>query len=189
MRRLLLARHGQTAWNALGKLQGHTDIEIDDTGRAQARALASAIAHARITRVWSSDLARSRQTAEIVAAELGLPPPEIDPDLSERRFGIFEGLTREQCAAHHPEAWRDWLAQTSHPPGGEPREEAVARMHRALERILSEDLALVISHGGVMRLWLMDVLGEPVPLVGNAATYLVEHDGIAVRARLHDFER
>ena len=51
-------------------------------------------------------------------------------------------------------------------------------MHRALGRVLAEELALVISHGGVMRLWLLDVLGEPVPLIGNGVTYLVEHDGV-----------
>ncbi|HET9989769.1 MAG TPA: histidine phosphatase family protein, partial [Kofleriaceae bacterium] len=118
MRRILLARHGQTAWNALGRLQGHTDIELDDTGRAQAKDLARTLAAAGVTRVWSSDLARARETAAIVAAELGLPPPEVDAELRERKFGVFEGLTRDQCVAQHPEAWRAWVAQTGHPPGG-----------------------------------------------------------------------
>jgi len=184
VRRILLARHGQTAWNALGRLQGHTDIELDATGRTQARELARSLGDAGITRVWSSDLARAKETAAIVAGELGLPPPEVDAELRERKFGVFEGLTRDECAAQHPDAWRAWVAQTSHPPGGEPRADATARMQRALLRLVGDGTTLVVSHGGVMRLWLMDVLGTTIPLVGNAATYEVDHDGQAFRAKL-----
>lgn len=184
MPRILLARHGQTAWNALGKLQGHTDIELDSTGRDQARALAAAVRDAGVTRVWSSDLARARETAAIVATELGLPPPDVDPELRERRFGVFEGLTRDECATNHPDAWREWIAQTSHPPGGEPRAEATARMQRALLRLVDEGTTLVVSHGGVMRLWLMELLGTTVPQVGNATTYEVDFDGAAFDAKL-----
>lgn len=184
VRRILLARHGQTAWNALGKLQGHTDIELDATGREQARALADAVRDAGITRLWSSDLARARETATIVATELGLPPPEVDPDLRERKFGVFEGLTRDECVANHPDAWRDWVAQTSHPPGGEPRADAIVRMQRALLRVVTDGTSLVVSHGGVMRLWLMELLGTTIPLVGNATMYEVDFDGAAFRAKL-----
>ena len=88
MRRILLARHGQTSWNALGRLQGHTDIELNDVGREQARELAARLASAELTAVWASDLARARQTGEIVAAALGLAPPTVDPDLRERCFGL-----------------------------------------------------------------------------------------------------
>ncbi|MFT3695543.1 MAG: histidine phosphatase family protein [Kofleriaceae bacterium] len=184
MRKILLARHGQTSWNALGRLQGHTDIELDETGRGQARALATAVGNAGIKRVWSSDLSRAHETAKIVADHLGVTH-EVDPDLRERKFGVFEGLTRDQCLAQHPDAWRDWVAQTSHPPGGEPRADAVARIGRALERIVGDDTALVVSHGGVMRLWLMDLLGATIPLVGNATMYELDHDGPAgFRAKL-----
>ena len=184
VRRILLARHGQTAWNALGRLQGHTDIELDPTGREQARALADAVRDAGVTRVWSSDLARARETAAIVATELGLPPPEVDPDLRERRFGVFEGLTRDECAANHPDAWRDWVAQTSHPPGGEPRADAIVRMQRAMLRVVADGTTLVVSHGAVMRLWLMELLGTTIPLVGNATMFEVDFDGAAFYAKL-----
>jgi broad specificity phosphatase PhoE len=179
MRRLILARHGETAWNALGRLQGHTDIELNDTGRDQARALAERLRRAGLTAVVTSDLARARQTGAIVAAALDLPPPATEPGLRERRFGVFEGLTRDECAAQHPAAWQAWLAQTGAPPGGEPREEAVARLDGALAALAATagGPALVVSHGGVMRLWLLAVIGPGVPLIGNGATYALAHDG------------
>lgn len=184
--RILLARHGETAWNAIGKLQGHTDIELNDVGRAQAHTLAEQFAEAGLTAVWTSDLARARQTGEIVASALGIAAPQIDVELRERRFGVFEGLTRDECAAHHPEAWRAWLEQTTAPPGGEPREQATVRMTRALTRIatLAEGPVLVISHGGVMRLWLNQLLDGPISPLANGTTYVVDHDGTGFRARL-----
>ncbi|CAN5633345.1 alpha-ribazole phosphatase [soil metagenome] len=189
--RLLLVRHGQTAWNAAGRLQGHTDIELDETGREQALALARTLGDAGITQVWSSDLLRARQTAAIIAEHLGIAAPSTDAELRERRFGVFEGLTRDECAVTHPAAWREWVAQTGHPPGGEPRSEATARMQRALARRVSaneagEGTTLVVSHGGVMRLWLLELLGTAVPIVGNATTYVLDHDGTAFRATLRE---
>ncbi len=184
MKQILLVRHGQTAWNAAGRLQGHTDIELDATGRDQALAVAKTLGEAGITRVWSSDLLRARQTAAIIAEHLGLAAPQVDPELRERKFGVFEGLTRDECAVNHPDAWRAWVAQTGHPPGGEPRDEAISRMQRALSRVLAEGTTLVVSHGGVMRLWLMELLGTTIPIVGNATTYLLDHDGTAFHAAL-----
>jgi len=133
----------------------------------------------------TSDLLRARETGEIVAAALGLGAPVIEPALRERRFGVFEGLTRDECAARHPESWRAWQERTGAPPGAEPQAEAVARLAEALARIAANEggPALVVSHGGVMRLWLMDVLGEVVPLIANAAVYAVEHDGRRFRVR------
>jgi probable phosphoglycerate mutase len=183
MRRILLARHGETSWNALGKLQGHTDIELNDAGRSQARALAATLGGEALTAVWTSDLSRARQTGEIVAAELGLAAPTVDAELRERRFGVFEGLTRRECETQHPAAWRDWVAQVGEPPGGEPRAESAARLARALARIAAAEggPVLVVSHGAVMRLWLMHVLGTTVPLVANGATFAVDHGDAEVR--------
>jgi broad specificity phosphatase PhoE len=183
MTRLLLVRHGQTAWNALGKLQGHTDIELDDTGRDQARALVAALRAHTIAAVWASDLARARQTAEIIAAALGLPPPSIDVELRERRFGVFEGLTRDECAAQFPEAWRAWLDRTGTPQGAETREVVLARMTRALNRVIATTpgTALVVTHGGVMRTWLMEHLSASVGPIMNGSIHAVDHDGTRFR--------
>jgi broad specificity phosphatase PhoE len=191
MRRILLARHGETAWNALGKLQGHTDIALNDIGRDQARALAAGLHDAEITAVWTSDLARAHETGAIVAGALGLAAPAVDPELRERRFGILEGLTRHECETLHPQAWQDWQSQTGTPPGAEPRVDAAARLARALDRIAatSGGPVLVVSHGGVMRLWLMTVLDTTIPPIQNGTTYVVDHDGAGFRAQLRAYVR
>lgn len=185
MPRILLARHGETEWNAIGRLQGHTDIPLNDAGRAQARTLAAQLRGHAIARVFTSDLARARETGDIIAGELGLPPPLVEPELRERRFGIFEGLTRNEIIARYPEAWSQWRQAIAAPEGGEPHADSVARISRALGRLWAQltDTALVISHGGVMRLWLNDVTASQLSNIGNGATFVVEHDGSVFRAR------
>lgn len=181
LRRILLARHGQTAWNAVGKLQGGTDIPLNELGRDQARVVGRQLAGSRIDHVWASDLARARETAALIAAELELPEPRaprIEPLLRERAFGVFEGLTRDEIAVQLPEAWQAWQARSAAPPGGEPRESATARMTTALLRIAGEladgQVALAVAHGGIMRLWLIERLGQEVPLIPNGAVWAIE---------------
>lgn len=187
LRRILLARHGQTSWNAQGKLQGHTDIPLNVVGREQADALAQRLLELGVRAIWTSDLCRARETGERVARALGLAAPQIDPGLRERGFGVFEGLTRDECALHHPEAWRAYHAQGTAPPGGEPREAAVTRVHRALIRIATDvdtpDPVLVVSHGGLMRLWLMDHLATAVTPIPNGAIYELDFNGTGFTAR------
>ena len=179
---MYLSRHGETDWNAIGRLQGHTDIPLNDRGRTQARELARTMRAHGIGEVITSDLARSLETGQIVAGELGLPPPRIVPELRERRFGVFEGLTRDECVVRYPDAWAAWHAQTDVPEGAEGLAAATARMHAVLATLL-ETNALVISHGGVMRLFLLDILGEPPPPMRNGTTYVVHHDGARFSAR------
>jgi broad specificity phosphatase PhoE len=185
MPRLYLARHGETDWNAGGKLQGHTDVPLNLAGRDQAGLLARKLKDERLGSVTTSDLSRAKETGALVASTLGITTLEVDADLRERRFGIFEGLTRDECASGHPAAWRAWLERAEAPPGGEARELVVARVTRAMLRIAAraaESPALVVSHGGAMRLWLIDLLSAPVPLIGNGAVYVVELDGQRFRA-------
>lgn len=175
MRRLYIARHGETEWNALRRLQGAADIPLHEDGRAQARALGGTLGLARIATVTTSDLSRARETGEIAAALLGLSVPTIDPELRERSFGVFEGLNREELEARFPDEWRAWQTSAATPPGGEPTEVVIARMKRALERILAQDgPTLVISHGAAMRLVLTELGGQPVPPVGNGEIYRVD---------------
>src|ERR1700704_4943984 len=95
MTELLLVRHGETDWNAEGKLQGHTDRPLNDHGRRQAQALAERLAGNSIDAVYASDLSRARETAEMVGEKLGLPVL-VDPDLREKNWGNWEGLTSDQ---------------------------------------------------------------------------------------------
>jgi broad specificity phosphatase PhoE len=180
--RLLLARHGETEWNRVGRWQGATDIPLSEAGRAQARQLAERLRDRGIGQVHASDLSRASETAEIVAALLGVPVIGRDARLRERGFGCFEGLTREECASLHPEAWQRYLAdRRSTPPQAEPQAEVIARVTAAMiavaRSITAEQPALVISHGGALRSFVAEVTGVPPPPLANAALFLATFDG------------
>lgn len=179
MRRLLyLARHGETEWNRLGRWQGQTDIVLSDVGRAQARVMAERLRGVGLSRIAASHLARARETAEIAAGVLGLGPVEPDPDLCERAFGCFEGLTREECAVRFPEAWARYHADARIcPPGGEAQEAVVARMRAAVGRAAATlgdgEATLLVTHGGAMRAFIASVTGTAPPPVENGAVFRV----------------
>lgn len=178
---LYLARHGETDWNRERRWQGHTDIALNEAGRRQARELAEALRDRRLGRAFSSDLSRARETAEIVAAALGLAEVIVDADLRERSFGVFEGLTEAECCERYPEHWAAYRSDLKQPPpGAEAFEDVAQRMRTALERALhragsaAPQSILVVSHGGAMRALLLALLGTvPAPL-GNGATYRLE---------------
>jgi uncharacterized phosphatase len=147
MTTILLARHGETDWNADRRVQGHSDTPLNDTGRAQAQALGDELSGVGIDAVYSSDLVRAHETARLVAEPLGLEVTAIR-DLRERHFGTWEGLTDEEIFARFPEArdgpWGD----------GETREEMAERVLAALHRIADahpDSSVLVVSHGGPLR--------------------------------------
>src|SRR5580765_6857553 len=98
MATLVLVRHAESTWNAEGRWQGHADPPLSDAGRAQAEALAEDLAGERFDAVYTSDLARAAQTAEIIARRFGLPAVS-DPALREVDVGSWSGLTREEVAA------------------------------------------------------------------------------------------
>ncbi len=178
--RLYLARHGETEWNALGRLQGATDIPLDASGRAQAEALGESLRGERIVSVTTSDLSRARQTGELAGAALGLTvPPFIDHELRERSFGIFEGLTRDQLEADHTEAWRAWLASGVVPTGGEAQPDIVARMKRGIARCFARSVEtngpmLIVSHGAAMRLFLSELTTEVIVPIANGAVFRLD---------------
>jgi broad specificity phosphatase PhoE len=168
---LFLVRHGETDWNAAGRWQGQTDVPLNARGREQAIEVAVRLRAEGIASVASSDLLRARTTAELMAAELGLVVNQLDPALRERRFGCFEGLTREEVAARFPEAWARYLEDPGPaPPGGETREELVGRLLPAVASAAARlpGPLLVVMHGGAMRALLADHVGE-MPRPSSAA--------------------
>jgi probable phosphoglycerate mutase len=169
--RLVLVRHGQTAWNLEGRAQGHTDIGLDDTGRAQAAALAPAIAEMAPATLWSSDLVRARQTADQLAAATGLDV-RLDARLREFDAGDRAGLTLAEFAEKFPDAYDSWRDGhiTGHLPGAETTAEVVARMVPALREIWDAGVGsttVVVAHGACLKVSLLAFLGWPETLLGS----------------------
>ncbi|MFC5501590.1 histidine phosphatase family protein [Lysinimonas soli] len=146
MTELYLVRHGETDWNRQRRIQGLTDIPLNDTGREQARATGKLLARRRWDGVFASPLSRARETAAIIAAELGLPAPTPIDALVERNYGAAEGLDWMQVETRFPAGTRV--------PGRESREQVGARVVPALVELaelhLGESL-VVVSHGGAIR--------------------------------------
>ena len=174
---LYLARHGETEWNALGRLQGATDVPLNEVGRAQGRALGEKLRGEGIVSITTSDLVRAQQTGEEAAKVLGITSERaIDPDLRERGFGAFEGLTRVDLETHHPEAWAAWRMSQIAPPDAEQTEIVIERMKRALTRIVKHDApgnVLVVSHGAAMRLVMNELTGTQTAIIPNGAVYRI----------------
>ena len=175
MARLLLIRHGQSAWNAQGRWQGWADPPLSETGEAQARDAADRLRDEGLTAVVSSDLERARRTAELIAEELDLPLLDSVPDLRERDIGDWSGLTTVEIE----QGWPGWLAlwragELERPPNGEAHHELAARVIGALERLAELDgCILVVAHGGVIHL-VQDRLGVGGNRVGNLCGRWIE---------------
>ena len=166
-RRLILARHGQTAWNAEGRAQGHADISLDDGGRRQAEALAAALADLDPTVLVSSDLARARETAAFLEKATGLTAAE-DPRLREYDVGERTGLTREEFAERlGADAALAWDAHAHvEAPGAETVEQVAERIvpatREVLDRLGPGETAVVVMHGAALRIALAGLLGWPL---------------------------
>jgi broad specificity phosphatase PhoE len=170
MTTILLARHGETDWNVDRRVQGHSDTPLNDTGRAQARALGHELADEQIDAVYSSDLIRAHETARTVAEPRGLDVTAIR-DLRERHFGTWEGLTDDEIFARFkPTADSSW-------GDGETREEMAERVLAALHRIAAthpESRVLVVSHGGPLRAVLTHCGVDGVGRIENCHVVRVE---------------
>ena len=152
MTTLLLVRHGETDWNREGRWQGHSDTHLNELGREQSARVAAELDGVDV--VYSSNLARARETAEILADRLGLEV-RVDERLRERGFGAWEGKTRAEIEAEFADAHARWLAGEG--PGAddaEPFAEFGARVAAFLEDVLvrhPDETVLVVSHGGSIR--------------------------------------
>jgi broad specificity phosphatase PhoE len=172
--RVLLTRHGQSEWNALGRWQGQADPPLSDRGRRQAHEAARALG--AVDAIWASDLRRAAETAVIIGDDMGVGPVVLDADLRERDAGEWTGLTRAEIERRYP----GFLPDGRRPPGWESDELLLARAQRTLERIADAvpgGDVLVITHAGLVfaverhlgldRTRLANVEGRWVTLAGD----------------------
>src|SRR6476619_7379840 len=168
-----LVRHGQTDWNAQRRLQGATDIPLNDVGRGQARDAVAVLSAYEWDAIVSSPLSRAAETADLIAAGLGLSVARRVPELAERSFGPAEGLQAgpELDALRTPNGFR----------GAESEDEAAARGLAAFEALAEEfagQRVLVIAHGTLIRLSLGRALGRTLQSIDNAALNLAHHHAV-----------
>jgi probable phosphoglycerate mutase len=153
--RVYVVRHGETEWNASGRQQGHLDSPLTALGISQAHLLAKGLAKKKIDILYSSDMGRAVQTAEIIAATLSLPV-HTEARLRERNLGILQGLTREEFEARYPEAARLFDARDPDYvlPEGESLRRSFDRCVACAEEIAAKNAGrnvLIVAHGGVLR--------------------------------------
>ena len=185
--RLLLVRHGETDWNLGNRFQGHADPPLNETGRAQARELAAALADRSFDAVYSSPLRRAFETAEIIAAPHGLQPVP-DPGLREVDVGEWQGITREEVERRFPEQYRRWLGFGQGWDEGETYDEMGRRVVATLLEIARKhggETVLCVTHGGPIRAALASAneishaeARRNGPMIGNCYTaeFAAEHE-------------
>ncbi|HEX2141020.1 MAG TPA: histidine phosphatase family protein [Candidatus Limnocylindria bacterium] len=202
--RLLLVRHGITAWNREGRFQGHLDPPLADDGRKEAGLLAERLADGvdRPDRIVTSPLQRAATTADLIAGGLGDDAPNVehDPRLMEIGQGEWEGRTHAELAVEDAERYAAWRQHSdqAQPPGAETIEAVLARVAELLHELAAApgDVTCVVSHGGIIRLaarhllglgairsWAMDVdnaslsvltATAPAPATGSGSAWRVE---------------
>ena len=149
-----LVRHGETDWNAESRLQGWSDIPLNQTGLAQAQVTAACLASRPIARVVSSDLTRAQQTAEPIATGVGLEVA-VEPALRERRYGVAEGQTHSELLLEFGDQLdQHWADPDFSFEGGATRRDVYVRLSDFLRSLLAEPAAgelVLVSHGGALR--------------------------------------
>lgn len=163
---IYLVRHGSVVGAETRRFIGHLDVPLSPLGEAEAAALARRLATVKLTAAYSSDLVRTRRTAEILGAPHGLDAVPL-PDLREFSMGRWEGLTAEEIRALDPAAFEVWMADVGRFqfPGGESLSDVAARAWPALEAIEARHAGgsvLVVAHGGPNRILLCRALGVPL---------------------------
>ena len=184
--RILLVRHGETDWNATGRIQGQSDTPLNAAGYEQARRAAQRLAREPVQALYSSDLARAFQTATIIGQALGLTVV-TSPRLRERRYGVWEGLTSAEIQARYPEQFAEWRARSTDfaPPQGETRSQLLARALAELQTIArrhAREVVVVVTHGGFCYVLIDHILGSVDGdrrefTFGNASIHTLEVTG------------
>ena len=167
MIRLIMVRHGQTIWNREKRYQGQSDTPLDETGIAQAAALAGYFTGQAVDHIYSSDLQRAWRTALPIGLAVGVTPVS-EPRLREGSFGEWEGLTYDEINRRWPGELAAWLADpiTRVPPAGETLERIMSRLGSVLDLIRERhdgQTVMVVSHGGALRAMVLYALGLPSP--------------------------
>ena len=166
--RILLARHGETKWNAEGRYQGQVDVPLSDTGEAQARLLGERLRHVHIDKVVASPLKRALRTAELAVGEDRLARLTTDAGLMEIAHGTWEGLLAAEIRERDPDrlhAWRHAPHEVLMPEGESLQhvlDRAWPALARAMEGMGEHDTLLVVAHDAVNRVLLCKVLGLPL---------------------------
>jgi probable phosphoglycerate mutase len=164
--RLVLVRHGRTDWNLAGRAQGQVDVSLDDVGRAQAKEMAVALSRLAPTQLWTSDLARARETAAFLEEATGLAAVP-DPALREYDVGVRSGLTHPEFAERFPAEHAAWEAGLDEPrvEGEESSVEVRERMVPALASYLDQlepgEAGIAVTHGACLKVALVGLLGWP----------------------------
>jgi 2,3-bisphosphoglycerate-dependent phosphoglycerate mutase len=185
-KRIILVRHGETDWNATGRLQGQSDTPLNASGRLQAQQAAQRLAREPVTALYASDLARAFETATIIGQALGLNVV-TSPHLRERRYGAWEGLTASEIQVRYPAEFAAWRARAVDfaPPQGETQTQLLTRALSELQTISHRhpgEEVVVVTHGGLCYVFLAHILGsvngdKQEFSFGNASLHTLEVTG------------
>ena len=166
--RILLARHGETPWNAEGRYQGQIDIPLSPVGEGQANALGQRLKDVRIDRAVASPLSRAQLTARLALGDARADMLQTDADLQEIAHGEWEGLLASEIQQKDPARLLAWREEPENVlmPGGESLRQVLDRswrgLARATEGLGEDDTLLVVAHDAVNRVLLCRILGLPI---------------------------
>jgi glucosyl-3-phosphoglycerate phosphatase len=197
-RRLVLWRHGRTAWNLLGRAQGHAQVPLDDVGEGQASVASARLASYQPGFIWSSDLVRAVQTADALARLTGL---EVRQDKRLREFDVGErqGMTMLEFARSRPDLYQQWANGdlSVEIPAAEPTDDVAARMrevlHEAADAVGPGQTGVVVGHGASLRVGIATFFGLPPRHwtmfhgMSNCAWAVLEDDGERWGWRIVDY--
>lgn len=196
-RRLVVLRHGRTEWNAVGRAQGHANISLDDVGREQAEAVAPYLASLEPASLWTSDLARARETCAFVEKETGLSAVE-DARLREFDVGARQGLTMPEFAERFPREHAAWVDGSGFRlEGAEVDHEVAARMgavlREALHSVAAGETVVAVTHGASLKIGVVTLLGWPLETattlqgIDNCAWVTLEELDLDGRVRMSGY--
>lgn len=169
--RIYLIRHGQVVTHATPSYNGHADVGLTEHGVSQYHQLRERLAACNITACYSSDLSRCTIGAEIICSPLGIKPVH-KPELRELNIGIWEGMTWQEITAKYPDQWQARLADIVNyrVPEGENLQDMADRAIPAFKGIIAAhpgENVLVVGHGGMNRVLLLDTIGAPLAALFN----------------------